>query len=225
MHTRHRTAGQVRTGHLLLTTADGARRLGAGDCFFFDYREPHALSLTRDTSLTVLCFTSERDLEQAGTLSASLCRESGMPCSNLDALPAAANLHFHEKNPAPSGTSQSADKAQDSLIDKSIAAVMELLMAKPEQAWQLRQLANHAGYSPWYFLRGFHKNKGMTPFLIKQMARLHLLRRRLRTGKDMADLALAAGFSDQSHMHRVFKRYHGITPGQFRKASIRLEHG
>jgi AraC family transcriptional regulator len=30
-------------------------------------------------------------------------------------------------------------------------------------------------------------------------------------------VAQRAGFADQAHMTRVFKRYYGLTPGQYRK--------
>lgn len=37
-----------------------------------------------------------------------------------------------------------------------------------------------------------------------------------RPGARLADVAADAGFADQSHMTRVFKRVTGVTPGDFR---------
>jgi AraC-like DNA-binding protein len=38
-----------------------------------------------------------------------------------------------------------------------------------------------------------------------------------RPGARLADVAVAAGFADQSHMTRVFKHVTGVPPGEFRK--------
>jgi AraC-like DNA-binding protein len=38
------------------------------------------------------------------------------------------------------------------------------------------------------------------------------VRRSLSEGASLADAALAAGFADQSHMSRHFKRAYGLTP-------------
>jgi AraC-like DNA-binding protein len=32
----------------------------------------------------------------------------------------------------------------------------------------------------------------------------------------LAQVAIDAGFSDQSHLNRVFRRFTGMTPGQYR---------
>jgi AraC-like DNA-binding protein len=37
----------------------------------------------------------------------------------------------------------------------------------------------------------------------------------LRRGIPIADAACQAGFADQSHLNRIFKRLFGYTPGQY----------
>jgi AraC family transcriptional regulator len=41
-----------------------------------------------------------------------------------------------------------------------------------------------------------------------------------RPGARLADVAAAAGFADQSHLTRVFKRVTGATPSAFRKGIV-----
>lgn len=55
------------------------------------------------------------------------------------------------------------------------------------------------------------------------LGRLRLARALLRTDTALAETAAAAGFTDQSHMHKAFRRQHNLTPKQFRLASLRLE--
>jgi transcriptional regulator GlxA family with amidase domain len=40
-------------------------------------------------------------------------------------------------------------------------------------------------------------------------------------GRSLAEIAMAAGFSDQSHFTRCFRRQFGITPAAYRQAAIR----
>ncbi|WP_083823316.1 MULTISPECIES: helix-turn-helix domain-containing protein [unclassified Desulfovibrio] len=45
----------------------------------------------------------------------------------------------------------------------------------------------------------------------------------LRADTAAAEAAVSAGFTDQSHLHKLFRRQHGMTSEQFRRASLRLE--
>jgi len=77
------------------------------------------------------------------------------------------------------------------------------------------ELAGVARLSPFHFTRVFARETGMPPhaFLIQERARQ--ARGFLDRGLPIAESALAAGFSDQSHLNRHFKRIFGITPGQY----------
>ena len=50
--------------------------------------------------------------------------------------------------------------------------------------------------------------------MAERLARSQTLLR--RTSVPLPDVAAQCGFSDQSHMNRVFAKRLGITPGQFR---------
>lgn len=104
----------------------------------------------------------------------------------------------------------------------AVRQLVRRMLHSPGDALPLQQMAALSGYSVWYFLRAFHKATGMTPHAFQLLCRLRLSRALLRTDAAAVEAAVSAGFADQSHMHKVFKRHHGMTPGAFRKASIRL---
>lgn len=80
----------------------------------------------------------------------------------------------------------------------------------------LKQLAEVAGLSPFHFARVFRRATGLAPhqFVVQQRVRRakELLLQRDRT---IADVALAVGFCDQSHLAAHFKRICGVTPMEF----------
>ena len=104
-----------------------------------------------------------------------------------------------------------------------VGAVRNLLALRPEEHLPLDELARYAGYSPWHFLRLFRKATGLAPHAFQLLCRLSLVRELLRTDPP-AEAAASAGFTDQSHMHKLFKLHHGLTPRQFAGASFTLEY-
>lgn len=82
----------------------------------------------------------------------------------------------------------------------------------------LKTLASVAGLSPFHFVRVFKQATGLTPHR-------YLLERRLERARELllcrsralAEVAIEAGFCDQSHLTLQFKRAYGVTPGEFRR--------
>jgi AraC-like DNA-binding protein len=56
----------------------------------------------------------------------------------------------------------------------------------------------------------------MTPHAYLINRRIQYSRAQLRRGRQIADVALDAGFADQAHLQRTFKRLVAATPGQYR---------
>ena len=90
-----------------------------------------------------------------------------------------------------------------------------LMRDAPAHDWSLAELADTAGMSPFHFCRAFRGETGLTPHLYLTQIRLNLARDALARGAGLADAALTAGFYDQSHLTRHFKRSYGITPGRY----------
>ena len=75
-----------------------------------------------------------------------------------------------------------------------------------------------AGCSRYALHRGFVAAYGLAPSDYQRQLRLRAARRMLAAGHSPADAASGAGFADQSHLTRWFKRYYGFTPGTFQQS-------
>ena len=82
----------------------------------------------------------------------------------------------------------------------------------------LAELAALSGVSRFQLLRGFARETGVTPHAYLLQRRVRLARQLLVGGHAPAEAALEAGFADQSHMTRAFRRQFGITPARYRAA-------
>ena len=80
---------------------------------------------------------------------------------------------------------------------------------------RLTDLANHVALSPYYFLRVFRQEVGLPPHAYLQNVRIRQAQRLIERGTSLTDVAFAVGFSSQSHLTRCFKRFVGVTPGQY----------
>ena len=83
----------------------------------------------------------------------------------------------------------------------------------------LSELGNIAGVSPEHLNREFRRSYRMSAAQYLRGLRLEWAADRLRKSDDpLAEIACAAGFADQSHFTKQFKRQFGATPAAFRAA-------
>ncbi|MEV7109123.1 AraC family transcriptional regulator [Streptomyces atroolivaceus] len=80
-------------------------------------------------------------------------------------------------------------------------------------------LAMAAGCSRFALYRAFRAEFGMAPSDYQRVLRLRRARELLTRGMAPADTATSAGFSDQAHLSRWFKRVYGITPATYQRAA------
>lgn len=227
-HADHATAGLLRAGYAVLATARVPNRaLRAGDVFFIPQGEPHSLTVSAGSSLLVLCAGHADSPARQGEPLLRACRKLGIAPEGPERLLALAESRAQSATRAAYPTQgviplRRNDRGS-AIFEDAARAAADLLHTGQGFDLGLEELADYAGYSPWHFLRGFRKLTGLTPHLFLQLCRLRFLRAQLRLGAPSAALAALAGFTDQSHMHRVFKKHHGLTPRQFKTASFRLE--
>lgn len=99
----------------------------------------------------------------------------------------------------------------------AVRQTLAILAERFAEDVRLEELAAATGLSPWHLARAVTRHTGLPPHA-------HLLEHRCRAARDrlsgpdsLADIALAVGFADQSHLTRVFRARFGLPPGAWRK--------
>lgn len=83
----------------------------------------------------------------------------------------------------------------------------------------IADIAQIVGVHPAHLARTFRKETGCT--IGEYVRRLRVESASLQlasTDASLSEIAMAAGFADQSHLSRTFQNYLGVTPGEYRKA-------
>lgn len=105
-----------------------------------------------------------------------------------------------------------ADVAEQQWID-----ILEWL-AECDDFISLEDLAKQANMSRFALIRLFKKHFGLAPHAYQINLRMNQARKLLCAGYSLADVAFTLGFCDQSHFHRSFKAYTGVTPKQYQQS-------
>lgn len=101
-----------------------------------------------------------------------------------------------------------------------LSLIVERLHEEFMRRQRFQDLAMDAGVPAAVLSREFARHYGCTPGEYLRRLRVDYVARELRHGHlSLAELALAAGFADQSHMQRVFRQQMGLSPGQYRRTS------
>jgi AraC-like DNA-binding protein len=101
-----------------------------------------------------------------------------------------------------------------------VARAQAYLDAHYADTVDLASLAHVARVSRFHLIRAFRKQTGLTPHAWLADRRVRAARGLLADGQAPGEVALACGFSDQSHLTRAFKARVGVTPGRFRAANL-----
>lgn len=100
-----------------------------------------------------------------------------------------------------------------------LQAARDLLLEELPEPPSVCEVAASVGVHPAHLARSFRQHFGETVGQCARRLRLEWAAERLvRAEIGLACLAVDAGFADQSHFTRAFKRQYGLTPGQYRAA-------
>jgi AraC family transcriptional regulator len=102
------------------------------------------------------------------------------------------------------------------LSPTQLKSVIDYIHTYLDQDLSLEELAAIAQLSPYHFCRSFKQSTGFTPYQYLIRHRVEQAKRLLKDGKmGILEVAMACGFSHQSHLNRHFKRLTGMTPKNF----------
>jgi len=96
--------------------------------------------------------------------------------------------------------------------------VTDFLRENLEFDVSVEALARECGLSRSYFMKAFKQTTGVSPHQWVLAQRMDRAKNLLQSGSmSISDVAVASGFSDQSHLTRTFGRMEGTTPAAWRR--------
>jgi AraC-like DNA-binding protein len=152
-------------------------------------RDPHVAAMLRRAHIA---------LEEPG---AALERESRL----LQAFACLVARHAIDRLPAQRVASE----------HRAVERAREYLGAHPAENVSLERVAREAALSPFHLCRLFRRETGLSPHGYQILLRVHLAKALLAKGVAISQAAVEAGFYDQAHLTRHFKRILGVTPGRY----------
>nr|WP_246728133.1 AraC family transcriptional regulator [Mesorhizobium japonicum] len=108
--------------------------------------------------------------------------------------------------------------AERKFLPPRLRDVRDFIHAHSDEVLQLAALAALAGCSKTTLIDGFKAHFGVPPTRYLIQVRIDKARRLLRRGQNVAEVAVAVGFADQSHLTRHFKAVLGVTPARYLSA-------
>ncbi len=102
-----------------------------------------------------------------------------------------------------------------------IRLICDLIEARYDEALSLDELSDLSGLDKFKLIREFKRAYGISPHSYLNIVRIRHARDRILGGGELADIAAAVGFSDQSHMTRAFRSTVGYTPGALAQMSVK----
>jgi AraC family transcriptional regulator len=108
-----------------------------------------------------------------------------------------------------------------SSVEARVSRIVRRIEDHPDAALRLKSLARDAGLSPYHFLRTFEQITGVTPHQYVRRTRLRQAASRLLAEPgQVLEIALDCGFGDVSNFNHAFRAEFGVSPRQFRRASV-----
>ena len=142
-----------------------------------------------------------------GELVRVLVDDAAEPLQKSSAAVAYFSAVQQRLDPAPRSGEASAQKLR-------LAA--EFISDNRTRRLTLEEICAATDLSASYLIRAFKRRYGMTPHAYLINRRVQFGQDQLRRGRAIADVALDAGFADQAHFQRAFKRLFAATPRQYR---------
>lgn len=207
--------GLVDVGMRGIVLPDGFRHIEAGEGFIIPPDTAHAFAASTDGAHRILVI-------EPGAFppwQASVVRDDAWSAA-FTALHAAAEAG----QPDTAGLCRALLDETDRLalraaptapMPRPLRTARRLTGERLAETLDLQTLGRETGLSPFHLHRLYRRTYGLTPAEHRLEARLRLARRLILNGIAIAEAAAAAGFADQSHLNRAFRKLMGTSPGHW----------
>ena len=233
----HYVIGFIERGRRNLKVRGGCVLTAPGDLLLFNPGENHACEAHDGQPLDYRCINIE-----PGVLAKAAREIFGIDCQPMFAQPVVFHCEFTEElrelhtmilrgergvrkeerfyfllEQLLRDYAQAGEREPIAPPRAEVKVVCDYLTMHAQEQVSLDTLGEIAGLSKYHLLRAFTKETGITPYSYLETIRIDRAKALLKQGVSPAEAALAAGFSDQSHFSNAFKRFIGLTPGQYRR--------
>lgn len=127
-------------------------------------------------------------------------------------LSAAVDKMFHEDGGKAAGKVFGGEAGETT----GVMRLKQLILASPENAFSIENMARHIGMSPYHMIRQFKAVCGLTPHQFQIQCRVRKAQKLLEQGESVTEAAYATGFCDQSHFDRCFQKIVRLTPNEYK---------
>jgi AraC family transcriptional regulator len=167
----------------------------------------------QQTGTPHLQFFDERIIRIGSLLAAECMRPRDLSDLYGDSLVAALVIDFLRF-----GRDRTEEKKQGTLAPWQLHRAKECMEANLVTGVRLRDLAEITRLSQSQFGRAFKASTGLPPHRWQMNLRITRAQQLLLDGElSLAQIAFATGFSEQSHLTRVFRSIVGVSPGSWRR--------
>lgn len=201
------TALFVRRGEIVLKRAEGITVHRRGDVLVVEPDTAHSLVAHGAFELLAVCL--QRRLFD-GSVAAERRESIGGPLKKIGKTKQLRPAERSAIEEILSATAVPEKKSAD-----SIARLGETLIAHPETDASLEEMAGFAHLDKCHLVRKFRLRYGLPPGLFRNQSRIRKIRRELAQAPSLTQASLLAGFYDQSHCIRQFKKHTGLTPREY----------
>jgi AraC-like DNA-binding protein len=99
-----------------------------------------------------------------------------------------------------------------------LPSIIDYLHTYYSKSISLSELVTISKRSPSQIIRTFQKHIGITPHAYLINLRVIKAKKLIAQNISISQAAFEVGFTDQSHLHKYFKRINHVTPGKFRES-------
>lgn len=210
-HSGHITFGYVIKGKICVMCNGIIKLYQAGEHFCIPPDTSHAIVTVGDTpySMVCLCVAVDKifDGGSRNVVGRAVSVDNGRTVGRVS-----------------DRDSQTADKVSHGdgteMAAAGVRRLKQLILSSPENAFSIKEMAHHIGISPYHMIRQFKAVCGLTPHQFQIQCRVRKAQRLLEQGESVIEAAYAAGFCDQSHFDRCFRKIVRLTPKEYQRCML-----